>query len=85
MGYLQDIGKETYMNEQGYEWVEKYESFISHERWKVFTRNYLEDHSFDEICASIAQPSTEGKWQVYTNTESEVDIHNIHKHFGVAT
>lgn len=82
MGQLQDIGKESYMMEQGYEWVEKYESFVSHEKWKVFTRNYLEDHSFDEICASLEQAPTEGRWQVYTSTESEVDIHNIHKHYG---
>jgi len=82
MGHLQDIGKETYMLEQGYEWVEKYEAFVSHERWKVFTRNYLEDHSFEEIVASLAQAPTEGKWQVYTSRESETDIHNIHKHYG---
>lgn len=85
MGYLEDIGKETYMQEQGYEWIETYEAFISHEKWKIFTRNYIEDHSFDTLCTKLAEESIEGRWQVYANSESEVDIHNIHKHFGAAT
>jgi len=85
MTHLQDIGKESYLEKHGYEWVEKYEAFISHHHWKVFTRNYLEDHSFDDICTSLAQDSTQGKWQVYASTESEVDLHNIHKHYGATT
>lgn len=82
MAHLEDIGKESYMQEQGYEWVEAYEAFISHAQWKIFSRNYLEDHTFDTIRAKLAQAPVEGKWQVFSNTEAEVDLHNIHKHYG---
>ncbi|MCW8827773.1 MAG: hypothetical protein OQK94_01820 [Gammaproteobacteria bacterium] len=85
MGHLDDFGKETYMREQGYEWDDTYEAFVSRKQWKLFTRNYLEDHSFDTLRAKLAETPIDGKWQVYANTESEVDIHNIHKHFGAAT
>lgn len=85
MGHLEDIGKESYMKEQGYKWVEAYEAYVSQDRWKIFTRNYIEDHTFDTLCAKLAEQPVDGKWQVYANTESEVDIHNIHKHFGAAT
>jgi hypothetical protein len=84
MSHLEDIGKDTYMQEQGYEWVKAYEAYIHRQQWKVFSRNYLEDHSFDDICAKLAEAPVEGKWRVYSNTESEVDIHNIHKHYGAA-
>ncbi|MFO7592902.1 MAG: hypothetical protein R6X15_02505 [Pseudomonadota bacterium] len=85
MGKLEDIGKETYMKEQGYEWDGAYEAFVSHRDWKIFTRNFLEDHNFDTIREKISAPPTEGKWQVYANNESEEDIHNIHRHFGATS
>lgn len=85
MAKLEDIGKETYMKEQGYEWDEAYQAFLSHREWKIFTRNYLEDHTFDTIREKLAEKHIDGKWQVYANTESEDDIHNIHRHFGASS
>ncbi len=82
MGHLLDIGKETYMQEQGYEWVPEFDAYINHAQWKVFTRPYLDDHSFDNILARLAEDPVVGQWRIYTNAESEVDIHNIHKHYG---
>jgi hypothetical protein len=85
MGKLEDIGKETYIQEQGYQWEEAYEAFVNHDAWKIFTRNYLEDHSFDTIRDNLAEEPVAGKWRVYANTEADEDIHNIRKHFGAAT
>lgn len=85
MAKLEDIGKETYMKEQGYEWDDTYQAFLSHQKWKIFTRNFLEDHNFDTICAKLAEEPVEGRWQVYANSESEEDIHNIHRHFGASS
>lgn len=82
MGNLLDIGKETYMQEHGYEWVPQFDAYINHEQWKVFTRPYLDDQSFETILAHLAEEPVTGQWKIYTNTESEVDIHNIHKHYG---
>ncbi len=82
MGHLLDIGKETYMEEQGYQWAREFDAYISHEKWKVFTRPYLDDHPFDTILAKLEEEGIEGQWQIYANAESEVDIHNIHKHYG---
>lgn len=82
MGHLLDVGKETYIKEQGYEWVPEYDSYVSREQWKIFTRSYLDDHSFETILARLADEPTVGQWQIYTSTESEADIHNIHRHYG---
>lgn len=82
MGQLLDIGKETYVQEQGYQWVPEFDAYVSREKWKVFTRTYLDDHTFDTILARLAEENVEGQWRIYTSTESEVDVHNIHKHYG---
>ena len=82
MGHLLDIGKETYMQEQGYTWSPEFDAYISHEKWKIFTRNYLDDHSFEIIVARLGEEPHIGQWQIYESTESEVDIHNIHRHYG---
>lgn len=84
MGHLLDIGKETYMQERGYSWAPEFDAFISHEQWKVFTRPYLDDHTFETILAKLAEGPVVGQWQIYANSESEVDIHNIHKHYGTS-
>ena len=83
MGYLVDIGKETYIKEQGYTWEHQFDAYVSHENWKIFTRTYLDDHSFETILARLADEPTVGHWRIYTSTESEADIHNIHRHYGV--
>lgn len=82
MGQLLDIGKETYIYDQGYRWVPEYDAYINRERWKIFTRSYLDDHPFETILSKLADEPTIGHWQIYANTESEVDIHNIHLHYG---
>lgn len=82
MGYLLDIGKETYLQEHGYTWAPEYDAYIHRDQWKIFTRSYLDDHAFETILARLGEAAVPGQWQIYTSTESEVDIHNIHKHYG---
>lgn len=82
MGNLLDIGKETYLQEQGYKWVPEFESYVNREKWKIFTRTYLDDHSFETILVKLAEEPNSGHWQIYESTESEVDIHNVRRHYG---
>lgn len=84
MGHLLDFGKETYMEEQGFSWAPEFDAYISQEQWKIFTRPYLDDHSFETIVKNLEEAPEKGRWRIYTNTESEVDIHNIHKHYGAS-
>lgn len=82
MGHLLDIGKESYLQEQGYEWVPEFDAYIKREQWKMFTREYLDDHSFETILAGLADEPKIGQWHIYASAESEVDIHTIHRHYG---
>lgn len=83
MGHLLDFGKESYMQEQGYSWVQEFDAYVSRDKWKIFTRTYLDDHSFETILARLKDELTVGHWQIYRSTESEVDIHNVHRHYGI--
>jgi hypothetical protein len=83
MGHLEDAGKESYFEKHGYDWVPSLESYVSHEQWKVFTRNYIDDHSFDTLLAHLNEEPLIGQWKIYANTESEVDIHTVNKHYGI--
>jgi hypothetical protein len=82
MGYLEDFGKETYFQEHGYTWEPKFESYVNKEDWKIFSKEYIDDHSFDILLANFEEEPTPGHWKIYTNTESPVDIHNVHRHYG---
>ena len=82
MGHLEDFGKETYFENHGYVWDHRYESYINKEEWKIFTKNYIDDHSFDILLANLNEDVIPNHWKIYSNTESEIDIHNIHKHYG---
>ncbi len=85
MGHLLDFGKETYIQQQGYEWASEFDAFVNRDQWKLFTRAYLDDHSFETIVARLKEEPAPGQWRIYSSTESEVDIHNIHRHYGAVT
>jgi hypothetical protein len=85
MSHLEDIGKETYLQQQGFEWIDAYEAFVHRDQWKIFRRDYLEDHSFDSICEKIAEAPMVGRWQIYSNKEADIDLHTIHKHYGATS
>jgi hypothetical protein len=82
MAHLEDFAKETYFEEHGYSWDERYDTYVNHEDWKIFHKDYINDHSFDLILVNLREDSTPGQWKMYFNTESPLDIHNIQKHYG---
>jgi hypothetical protein len=82
MANLEDFGKQTYFENHGYTWDHRYEAYINKEEWTIFTKNYIDDHAFDILLANFNEESTPNHWKIYSNTESEIDIHNIHKHYG---
>ena len=82
MANLEDFWKQTYFENHGYTWDHRYEAYINKEEWKIFTKNYIDDHPFDILLAKFSEESTPNHWKIYSNTESEIDIHNIHKHYG---
>ena len=82
MANLEDFGKETYFEEHGYTWEERYESYVNREEWKVFHKDYIDDHSFDLLLINLREETSPGIWKVYDNTESPIDIHSIKKHYG---
>jgi hypothetical protein len=80
---LEDVGKETYFEKHGYTWDPRIESYVNKEEWKIFSKEYIDDHSFDILLANLQEESSPGKWKIYFNTESPIDIHCLHKHYGV--
>ena len=83
MGNLEDFGKETYFEEHGYTWDSRFEIYVNKEEWKIFGKDYIDDHSFDVLLANLKEEPTLGHWKFYFNTESSSDIHSLGKHFGV--
>lgn len=83
MANLDDFGKETYFEKCGYTWDPRIESYVNKEEWKIFSKDYIDDHSFDILLVKLQEESNPGHWKTYFNTESSVDVHNLHKHYGV--
>ncbi len=83
MANLEDYGKEKYFEEQGYTWDSRIESYVNKEVWKIFSKYYIDDHSFDRLMVNLQEEPSPGKWKFYFNTESPVDVHNLHVHYGV--
>ena len=82
MSKLEDAGKEVYFEKKGYIWEVSIDAYVNREQWKVFKREYIDDHSFDTLLADMEAPPVEGRWTIYSNTESEADLHTIKKHYG---
>jgi spermidine/putrescine-binding protein len=85
MAYLEDFGKETYFNNHGYAWDARIQAYVSKADWKIFSKDYIDDHSFDALLVNFQEETVPNQWKIYFNTESPLDVHNVHKHYGVAT
>ena len=83
MANLEDFGKQTYFKNHGYTWDSRIEGYVNKEEWKIFSKDYIDDHSFDTLLANLQEAPIVGQWKVYFNTESPTDVHNIQRHYGV--
>ena len=83
MAHLEDFGKETYFEKHGYTWDARSEAYINKAEWKIFSKEYIDDHSFDTLLSNLQEEPSPNQWKVYFNTESSLDVHNVHKHSGV--
>jgi hypothetical protein len=83
MANLEDFGKETYFEKHGYTWDPRIECYVNKAEWKIFSKHYIDDHSFDVLLVNLEEASTSGHWKFYFNTESPVDMHNLRVHYGV--
>ena len=84
MAHLEDFGKETYFENHGYVWDARIEAYVNKEEWKIFSKEYIDDHSFDTLLSSLQEEPVPNQWKIYSNTESPLDVHNVHKHYGVS-
>jgi hypothetical protein len=84
MAHLEDFGKETYFEKHGYTWDARIEAYVSKADWKIFSKDYIDDHSFDTLLLNLQEEPSPNHWKMYFNIESPLDVHNVHKHYGVA-
>ena len=82
MGHLEDIGKETYLQNHGYTWDERYDVYLNKEQWKMFSKEYIEYQPFDTLLLNLDDEVTPDHWKIYTISESEEDVHNMRIHYG---
>ena len=83
MAHLEDFGKETYFEKNGYIWDARIEAYVNKSEWKIFSKEYIDDHSFDTLLSNFQEEPSPNQWKVYYNTESPLDVHNARKHYGV--
>ena len=83
MANLEDFGKETYFEKHGYSWDAKIEAYVNRQEWKIFSKDYIDDHSFDTLLSNLQEQHNTNQWKIYFNTESPLDVHNVHRHYGV--
>ena len=84
MAHLEDFGKETYFEKNGYIWDARIEAYVNKAEWKIFSKEYIDDHSFDTLLSNLQEEPSSNQWKIYFNTESSLDIHNVHKHYSVS-
>ena len=84
MANLEDFGKETYFEKHGYVWDPRVEAYVNKQEWKIFSKEYIDDHAFDILLVNLQEAHPANQWKIYFNTESEADVHNIHRHYAVA-
>ena len=53
MAHLEDFGKETYFEKNGYIWDARIEAYVNKEEWKIFSKEYIDDHSFDNLLSNF--------------------------------
>ena len=83
MANLEDFGKETYFEKHGYTWDARIEAYVNKQEWKIFSKDYIDDHSFDVLLSNLQEPNNPNHWKIYFNTESPLDVHNVQRHYGV--
>ena len=83
MGNLEDFGKETWFEKQNYVWDGRIEAYVNKAEWKIFSKYYIDDHSFDTLLSNVQEDTVPNQWKVYFNTESPMDVHNVHVHYAV--
>jgi hypothetical protein len=83
MGNLEDFGKETFFEKHGYRWDPRIEAYVNREEWKIFSKEYIDDHSFDTLLSKLREEHGPNQWKIYFNTEAPMDIRQVHKHYGV--
>ena len=84
MANLEDFGKETYFEKHGYSWDDRIEAYVNKQEWKIFSKDYIDDHSFDVLLSNLQEQHSANQWRIYFNTESQLDVHNVHRHYGVS-
>jgi len=84
MANLEDFGKETYFEDHGYTWDGRFDIYVNKDQWKIFGKDYIDDHSFDVLMVNLKEEPTPGHWKFYFNTESPLDIHTLGKHYAVS-
>ena len=82
MAHLEDFGKESYFEKHGYSWDARIEAYVNKVEWKIFAKDYIDDHSFDTLLLNLQEKPVPNHWKIYFNSESPLDIHNLHKHYG---
>lgn len=82
MGNLEDIGKETYLQNQGYTWDERYQVYLNKQHWKIFSKEYIEYQPFDILLANLDDEIIPDHWKIYSISETEQDLHNMRIHYG---
>ena len=60
--------KTQIFEDAGYAYSFDREIYVSRPARKVFSLEFIEDHSEDELEARIKEPSPNGEWRFYFNT-----------------
>ena len=66
--------KQQVLDEAGYTYSFDREIYFNRKTKKVFSANFVHDHSEDELVDSIREDSDERRWRFYFNGEPSTSI-----------
>jgi len=82
MANLESKEKQALFENNAYQWDSRISSFINVDKGKIFTSEYIDDHSIDNLENNLCDAHDLVSWKIYCNDTPNINHQNIFKYHG---